>query len=283
MPIYQLSCFSLPRSKKGALNKHLRSFFWKGTKAKKRISLMAWDKICRPKSVRGMGIKDIKVQSKALGAKLVWKMFRPPHLKWAQILFHKYLQGRHHMSLFRDPSPPRGSHIWNFMMDCRNIISNKLTWNLGKGDKALFWSDSWGGFPILQHQDNLESSIALLVSIWGRYVKDYISPLEGDLAMGRSWRSLDQVNIPAREKLLLRDILEKRMVIFNLGSDSMVWDGSKSREYSSKDGYNVLLNQYLSSATMVSIALCWDKMCLPKAEVFSWLSLQGKILTTDKF
>ncbi|XP_059067465.1 uncharacterized protein LOC131858288 [Cryptomeria japonica] len=61
VPIYQLSCFNLPQSKKEILNRHLRSFFWQGAEEKKRISLMAWDKICRPKSARGIGIKDIKV------------------------------------------------------------------------------------------------------------------------------------------------------------------------------------------------------------------------------
>lgn len=35
MPIYQLSCFNLPQSKKEILNKHLRSFFWKGAEEKK--------------------------------------------------------------------------------------------------------------------------------------------------------------------------------------------------------------------------------------------------------
>ncbi|XP_059065840.1 uncharacterized protein LOC131857377 [Cryptomeria japonica] len=44
---------------------------------------------------------------------------------------------------------------------------------------------------VLQLQANLDSSRALLESIWGRHVKDYISPFEGDLAMGSSWRSLD--------------------------------------------------------------------------------------------
>lgn len=72
--------------------------------------------------------------------------------------------------------------------------------------------------------------------MWGRYVKDYIMPSEGDLDKGWSWRSLDQVDIPAREKLLLQDILKDRMVTFNLGSDTLHWDGSKLGEYTSKDG-----------------------------------------------
>lgn len=108
-------------------------------------------------------------------------------------------------------------------------------------------------------------------------------PSERDLAKGWSWRSLDQVDIPAREKLLLKDILSKRIATFNLGSDTLVSDGSKSGEYTSKDGYNLLLSQQLSSSTSVPSALCWDKMCLPKAGLFSWLALQNQMLTTDRF
>lgn len=33
------------------------------------------------------------------------------------------------------------------MVKCHHLVSNYLTWDIGKGDDALFWEDSWDGLP----------------------------------------------------------------------------------------------------------------------------------------
>lgn len=54
--------------------------------------------------------------------------------------------------------------IWNFMMGYRELIIERLTWNLGDGKDALFWDDSWGGFEVLSRSYNLDISKRVLES-----------------------------------------------------------------------------------------------------------------------
>lgn len=61
MPIYQLSCMDLPASKMKEITSHIRTFFWQGLEDKARISLISWDKICLPKEMGGLGIKDLLI------------------------------------------------------------------------------------------------------------------------------------------------------------------------------------------------------------------------------
>lgn len=109
MAIYQLSCMDLPASKRKEITSHIRTFFWQGLEDKARLPLIAWDKICLPKEMGGLGIKDLLIQSKALGAKLVWRMFSNPNAKWARTLFNKYLHNPDPISIFRTAHPPKGS------------------------------------------------------------------------------------------------------------------------------------------------------------------------------
>lgn len=127
IPIYQLSCINLLVEKCEEINTSLRTFFWKGTQNKKRMALVAQDKICRPNEEGGLGLKNIKEQSKALGDRLIWRMYSNPNLKWVKILRKKYLKVMDSTSLFRMANPPRGFRIWNFMMNCRKLIMDKLT------------------------------------------------------------------------------------------------------------------------------------------------------------
>lgn len=63
----------------------------------------------------------------------------------------------------------------------------------------------------------------------------------------------------------------------------LVWDGSKSGEYNTKDGYRLLIKKKLWSKSNLPLSLCWDKNCLPKVGLFTWISLQKKILIANRF
>lgn len=67
-----------------------------------------------------------------------------------------------------------------------------------------------------------------------------------------------------------------------MGEDRLRWDAAPNGAYSAKIGYNMLS----SSAETISKLpqnLCWNKVCLPKAGIFTWAADQGRILTGDRF
>lgn len=65
LPIYLLSILSLIASENSYIIKKMRNFFWQNTEEKHKIALISWDKIIKPKSMGGLGIKDLKLQNKA--------------------------------------------------------------------------------------------------------------------------------------------------------------------------------------------------------------------------
>jgi len=50
-----------------------RDFLWGKGEEKKKWALVAWDKICKPKTHGGLGLDDSEVLNKVLGAKLWWR------------------------------------------------------------------------------------------------------------------------------------------------------------------------------------------------------------------
>ena len=106
-PIYQLSCMDLPSSKLSDINGCLRSFFWQGSAEIRKFSL-AWDQVCRSKVVGGACIKNIKLQGKALGARLILKMIQFHNLKCVKMLTCKNYSSLDLVNLFRETHPPKG-------------------------------------------------------------------------------------------------------------------------------------------------------------------------------
>lgn len=55
--VYLASIFKIPILVAKRIDKICRNFIWIRTKEKKRISLVAWEEVCRRKKEGGLGIK----------------------------------------------------------------------------------------------------------------------------------------------------------------------------------------------------------------------------------
>ena len=67
--IYQISFLPLPKGAKRKIDSKLRDIFWKGIDDKKKLALITWDNICKPKDKGGLGIKNINWKNEVLGVK----------------------------------------------------------------------------------------------------------------------------------------------------------------------------------------------------------------------
>ncbi|XP_074291403.1 uncharacterized protein LOC141618194 [Silene latifolia] len=61
-----------------------RNFLWDGGVEFMRSPLVAWDKVCRPKSEGGLGLKQDLLWNKAAVGKLVWWIYTKPELLWVK-------------------------------------------------------------------------------------------------------------------------------------------------------------------------------------------------------
>ena len=137
------------------------------------MALIKWDKISKPKVLGGLGIKNLNWKNEALGEKLTWRLFKEHNKKWAKILYNKYLDADNPLSIFRMKNLPKGSDSWNFIVKCRPFITKYRSWDIGNGQEALFWEDSWDGYPPIDSLGPLDNSKDLLINLWGTKVSDY--------------------------------------------------------------------------------------------------------------
>ena len=81
-----------------ALSSHLcekidkinRDFLWGSSTEKKRLHLVGWSKVIRPKEEGGLGIQAAHAKNIALLAKLNWRLYHEKDSMWAKVLLSKY-------------------------------------------------------------------------------------------------------------------------------------------------------------------------------------------------
>ncbi|XP_057836467.1 uncharacterized protein LOC131046699 [Cryptomeria japonica] len=130
MPIFPMAWFKLPGSIIKNMQQKMRKFLWNGNQDHDKISLMAWDRVCKPKGGGGAGLRDWRIINEAMGAKLVWQMYSKPKQRWIQILQAKYLDSGEKERILSVEDPLGSSAFWNVLKDPREL-------NLGEADEQL--------------------------------------------------------------------------------------------------------------------------------------------------
>ncbi|XP_057816062.2 uncharacterized protein LOC131029568 [Cryptomeria japonica] len=69
VPVYALSLFKIPSKFVDAIENIQKIFLWSGVEDRKRIPFVAWEKVCIPKALGGLGLRVIKDFNNALLAK----------------------------------------------------------------------------------------------------------------------------------------------------------------------------------------------------------------------
>jgi len=65
MPTHTMQCFQLPKDTNQQIDKISRDFFWKKSNENKGLPMVSWDKICRSKKVRRLGLRKMEVVNSA--------------------------------------------------------------------------------------------------------------------------------------------------------------------------------------------------------------------------
>ncbi|KAJ4780789.1 RNA-directed DNA polymerase (reverse transcriptase)-related family protein [Rhynchospora pubera] len=135
LPVYFMSVFQLPRWVIDILNNIRRTYLWQGRNANRKLVTVAWDKVCSPKSIGGLGVSDIYTFNLSLLAKWYWKWHSSDQSCWRELLIN--LHGN-------SPTPPINSPLSKSFQQLQPIINTITYFTITSGTFIQLWHQNWG-------------------------------------------------------------------------------------------------------------------------------------------
>jgi len=254
LPTHTMQCYRLPRKITDQLDSINRGFFWKTSQSEKGLPLVAWDKICRPKLLGGLGLRKSAAVNTAFLAKLVWKILTQPENFWVQQMRAKY--GTPELFFAARPKPT-DSWVWKSLLRLRPFIKRGIRWKVGDGRSINFWTDNWCA------EDNLVS----LLNKDPSSVPDIDIKVSAFISPDRQWDSvkLNQY-VPSEVIQMIQGI---PLPTTNV-ADSFCWGYSSSGNFTTKSATWIAHDNIPRGQPKWKYHWIWRLDVAPKIKVFLW-------------
>lgn len=223
LPVYAMSCFKLPKDVCSKLTSVMIEFWWSSGNNRKKISWVAWEKLCKEKELGGLGFRDIEKFNQALLTKQAWRVWSEPNSLLSRLLCNRYFS----RSSFLDCCiGARPSFAWRSMLHGRDLLKQGLLQDIGDGENTRVWLDNWILAPVPRPPKYRQEAIV-------------------DLTMNVS--DLLDVQTGKWDPVLVRQFIEEEDVEFVLQTktqrsrtDKRIWGFSKNGKYDVKSGYKLI-------------------------------------------
>lgn len=266
MPTFAMTCFELPVSLCKQIQSALIRFWWDSSDTKKSICWVSWDKITMPKSMGGLGFRDIQQFNKALLGKLAWRILTKPNCLLARTLLGKYCHSRNFLNT---PCSPAASHGWRGIIEGRDVLIQHLGKVIGNGNSTKLWHEPW-----ISTSEPKAVNGPLTIDEGDRVVADVLTRETG------AW---NKKALAERFPHLVEDILLLKPSITG-AEDSYAWLKNASGDYTAKSGYNSLhkndptnISINATPATFNWYKSIWNVKALPKIQIFLWKILHNAL------
>ncbi|XP_075650954.1 uncharacterized protein LOC142621553 [Castanea sativa] len=258
IPNYYMQYASLPPKITQCVDKLCCNFLWGSTNNKKKLHLVNWRKITKPKEYGGLRLQSAKEKNIALLAKLNWRFHQEKDNLWARVLSHKY-RPRPRQPLSR---PRTCSAIWTALKKGEKVFKSGTKWivgndsNLREGPVKSLIMD-----PLNRGEDSL-------------LLKDIVHNNSWD------WGRLSFV-FPAA---FHQKIKATPIPIVAGGVDRLSWSSSPNGDFELKEAYRLAcLTEKSNQFDSFMGSWVWEVLTLPKIKCFLWQCAHQSIPVRDVF
>ncbi|KAG5620177.1 hypothetical protein H5410_005395 [Solanum commersonii] len=164
LPTYVMSLFPIPPGMINRLDSIRKKNLWQGNKERRGYHLVKSKTVITEKRVGGMGIKNMKNQSKALRMKWLWKYSNDNQKLWGSVIKAKYEESDSWMT--KEVTTPYGVSLWKSIRELWNEFKPNTKIKVVDGIKTRFGrmigmqKEIWRLFPdihylVLQQQSTI--------------------------------------------------------------------------------------------------------------------------------
>lgn len=264
------SMFIIPMECINILERMCGAFLWNGAPNSARGAKIAWDSVCTPKEVGGLGLKRLADWNKVLGLKLIWLIFTAGGSLWVSWVRRNLIGDENFWVL--DPSRS-GSWIWRALCKLRPLARPMIHCEVGSGITASFWQDSWTAFgPLID-----------LVGDRGPIITGLsIEAVVADALTSDGWW-LDRSRSRSPTISLIKACLPNAQEIINSEvDDTYVWYNGVERgsgRFSTSETWKAL---HPIPATVFWHKAIWFTDRIPKHAFIAWVAARDRMVTRDK-
>ncbi|XP_019245984.1 PREDICTED: uncharacterized protein LOC109225688 [Nicotiana attenuata] len=117
---YWSQLFLIPSKVLKTIEAYCRSYIWSRVNTITRRSLVAWEKMCTPKSVGGLNLINLKLWNKAVAAKNYWDLANKEDKMWIKWIHAYYIKGQQISNM---PIPQQASRLVRKIREARRSVT----------------------------------------------------------------------------------------------------------------------------------------------------------------
>jgi hypothetical protein len=135
-----MSCFQVPISTCDRMRSTVATQWWGVEEGKRKLHWRSWEWLSAPKSLGGMGFRDMALFNQAMLGKQGWRLLTEPSSLCARVLKGRYFP---HTDFWHAPKPRSSSYTWRSSLFGRELLFCGAQWGIGDGRSVKITSDNW--------------------------------------------------------------------------------------------------------------------------------------------
>ncbi|CAN1811456.1 Putative ribonuclease H protein At1g65750 [Linum perenne] len=141
IPAYAMQTDVLPVTTCEAIDRRIRNFVWGSTSEERKMHLVSWDQICKPKALGGLGLRQAQHLNHAYMVKLAFKFIQSPDTLWVQVLQAKYF--KESTSGLQTRKLASKLALWRGITKAWPAMLRDSRSGLRDGQNTSFWLGKW--------------------------------------------------------------------------------------------------------------------------------------------